>query len=271
MTWYKYKPGMFREYRNMSDEELGRFVRQLDEALAYEERGVNALADRLMEEREAFAESRRRSARARWEKANGKVSDGSASDASGMHVHSKCNANGMQVQCHTYIPTDTDHTDRQDKPIRPTDARAREGRDRHRDALNGPEPETAGRPEGAGKPTPTPTPTEPEPKRAAAMPPTATAKEREARWAELAAALEDHYALVAAVPDLDLAPFAAWACYEADNHRAVARYRGFIRKHGAAAFRRLLDEFLGECHAVNGEPESRARAFMARVTREERD
>ena len=101
-------------------------------------------------------------------------------------------------------------------------------------------------------------------------PPTATAKQREERWGELAATLEDHYALVAAVPDLDLAPFAAWACYEAENHRAVARYRGFIRKHGAAAFRRLLDEFLGECHAVNGEPESRGRAFMARVTREER-
>ena len=101
------------------------------------------------------------------------------------------------------------------------------------------------------------------------MPPTATAEEREARWGELAAALEDSYELLAAIPDIDLAAFAAWACFEPRNHRAVAHYRGFVRKHGPESFRRLLDEFLGECSAPGGEPECRGRAFMARVRREE--
>lgn len=269
MTWYRYETGPWWRYtRGMTDAEKGAFADRMNEALEDRRTGVNPIADELLREAEAFSEKRRNAANRRWK--GRKEPDASACKC--MQVHSIA-----LPDVRTYVPTD----ERTVQPDRPSDARARaaetprtDGRtDRDLPGMENPgnPANPAGRPADAPAARPAPT-AAPEaerpataPPRPASLPPDATTADRERKWAELAVTLEDPYALISAIPDIDLPPFAAWACYEAGNHRAVARYRRFCRERGFDAFRRELETFIGDCHA-GGEPDSRGRAFMNRIT-----
>lgn len=79
------------------------------------------------------------------------------------------------------------------------------------------------------------------------------------------AAMEaDPYAYLHGVPVRRLPEFAAWYCGEADNAEAKRRYGGFIKAHGAVAFYRMLEEFIGEVRS--GEvPDNMGAVLTSRV------
>jgi len=70
--------------------------------------------------------------------------------------------------------------------------------------------------------------------------------------------------IIAGLSHDDLPQWAAEYCQEADLVQAVFAYKKAIRTIGPEAFRRELDSFVAEVEAGE-EPDSRGRAFMARI------
>lgn len=123
-----------------------------------------------------------------------------------------------------------------------------------------PPPSPASAPEGARTATETAATASP------AGRPCGNGREALARfWDKLEAEADGPYSVLLQVHDAMLPEFAAWVCREPENTRAVSAYRSGMRQIGAVAFRRCLEEFLGECATPGGEPERRGAAFMARL------
>ena len=70
--------------------------------------------------------------------------------------------------------------------------------------------------------------------------------------------------IIAGLSHDDLPPWAANYCQEADPNQAIRAHKKAIRTIGPEAFRRELDSFVAEVEAGE-EPDSRGRAFMARI------
>lgn len=87
------------------------------------------------------------------------------------------------------------------------------------------------------------------------------------RWTALARQGESTGEMIAGCPDGELPGLACWLCMEEKNGLARKVYRAAIRRAGVGAFRQALAEFASEVAQPGGEPESRGRAFMARVRR----
>ena len=288
-TWYRLDPAeLLIEALECSPKEWYRRTIVLAKALVKGERGKDAFADRLIDDADEYIEQRRNAGRISGisRKSESKHSERNANETR-TESQFRSNETATKRERNTNEPTNETPTERErnanegTKPVRPTRARPTDRTDRPTEQT---EPNKPNRP------------TEPtEPRTPCPLPPGATCQEHPGEaedgrtdgseeksqgtatggkhpvfdspeWASAFGG--DKYGTMARLDGALLPEFAAWYCREAGNRRAVMRYGGFCNRRGVEAFRRIVEEFVGEVESGE-EPNDRGRAFMARVMQAE--
>lgn len=284
MYWVKFRPSAWwKATRGIPPEKRGPFMDEVAECVEEDKRGVNPLADSMMDEADVFFESKREAgrlgglAKARNAKSLARPSTATAHPSNAIALPSGAVAHHStpvaEVSTPLATPTHniTEHnitdsnTTKVITPITRARARTREDgqaeseRDGNRNRNPDPE-EQSTIPARIAATRPLEAKAEP------SKPTAPSGKSGPFSWADLS---EDKQRYVWTIAPAMLPQFAVWFCQEPDNAKAEAVYKKFCARFGAEPFRILLDKFVASVFAGE-EPDNRGAAFMASVMAEGR-
>lgn len=301
MDWVKLRPSAWwKATRGIPPDRRDSFMDEAMECVEEDKHGVNAFADALLDESNAFLDRCRKAGACggRAKAANVAKRNGSTYPKQPLPTPTyPSQPLATPSDPRLPLPTPThkqEHIQEQEQePIHPDPIRAhaREAGEKPPQAAI-PHSAAPARPVGAAKaanppqhpPQPAPPPETPPAARNAvdgkpsgsgggsrtgngSAKPTPSGKAKSPfSWADLS---EDKQRYVWTIAPTLLPQFAVWFCQEPDNEKAKAIYEKFCARFGAEPFRILLDKFVASVFAGE-EPDNRGAAFMATVMAEGR-